>query len=51
MEKLKTKTGKEFASDYIAVIPYPAQAYIRIDAPIANVAEVFSDPEETAEMW
>ena len=51
MEKLKTSSGKEFLSDYIAVIPYPAQAYIRIDAPIATVANVFSNPEETAEMW
>ena len=51
MEKVTTKTGKEFASDYIAVIPFPPQAYIRIDAPIATVAEVFSNKEETAEMW
>lgn len=51
MEKVKTKTGKEFASDYIAVIPYPAQAYMRVDAPITTVAEVFSNPEETADMW
>lgn len=51
MEILKTATGKQFRTDYVAVIPYPPLAYIRIDAPIATVAEVFSDPEETAELW
>lgn len=51
MEKLKTATGKVFESDYIATIPHPAHAYMRVNAPIATVAEVFSNPEETAEMW
>ena len=51
MDKVITNRGKEFTSDYIAVIPYPPQAYIRIDAPITTVAEVFSNPEETAEIF
>lgn len=51
MEKLKTATGKEFDCDYLAVLPMPAQAYIRIlGTPITTVAAVFSDPEETLEL-
>ena len=51
MEKIITATGKEFSSDYLATIPFPAQAYIRIlDTPIVTVAEVFSDPAETAQL-
>ena len=52
MEKLKTATGKEFSSDYISVIPTPAQAYIRIlDASLATVAAVFGNPKETVQLW
>ncbi|MBO4939235.1 MAG: hypothetical protein J6C98_09625 [Oscillospiraceae bacterium] len=52
MEKLKTATGKEFESDYLSVIPVPAQAYIRIlDASLATVAAVFSDQKETVQLW
>lgn len=50
METVKTATGKTFQSDYFATIPYPPQAYIRIDAPVVNVASVFSDPKETSEL-
>lgn len=47
MEKIKTSTGKEFDSDYVAVIPFPAQAYIRVlNSSLASVATVFSNPEE-----
>lgn len=52
MEKVKTATGREFDSDYIATIPIPAQAYIRIcDTPLATVAAVFGDPKETVQLW
>ena len=52
MEKLKTATGKEFNSDYLATIPVPAQAYIRIlNTPLATVAAVFSNPAETVQLW
>lgn len=51
MEKVKTRTGKEFETDYYATIPFPAQAYIRIFEPLATVATVFSNPEETGQLW
>lgn len=51
MEKLKTATGKTFDSDYLATIPYPAQAYIRVlNTPLATVATVFSNPAETVQL-
>lgn len=52
MDKVKTATGKEFDSDYIATIPFPAQAYIRVlNTPLATVAAVFGNPEETKQLW
>ena len=52
MEQLTTATGKTFSSDYIAVIPNPAQAYIRIvGTPLSTIASVFSDPQETCQLW
>lgn len=52
MDKLKTATGKEFDCDYIAAIPSPAQAYIRIcNLPLADVATIFSNPAETIQLW
>lgn len=52
MDKVKTATGKEFDSDYIATIPIPAQAYIRIlNASLATVAAVFGNPQETVQLW
>lgn len=52
MEILKTATGKTFDSDYIAVIPTPAQAYIRIlNTSLADVATIFSNPAETIQLW
>lgn len=48
MDTVKTSTGKTFSSDYLATIPMPSQAYIRIlDASLVEVAEVFSNPTET----
>lgn len=52
MSELKTATGKIFQSDYLAVIPTPAQAFIRIlNAPLSTVATVFSDKRETVQLW
>lgn len=52
MDKVKTATGKTFDSDYLAAIPTPAQAYIRIlNASLAEVATVFSNPAETVQLW
>jgi len=49
MDILETAMGKTFESDYLAVIPYPPQAYIRVcGASVTEVAAVFSDVEETA---
>ena len=48
MDKIRTATGKEFDTDYIATIPNPAMAFIRIcNAAISDIAAVFSDPRET----
>lgn len=47
MDIVKTATGKEFKSDYLATITTPAQVYMRIlDTPPATIAAVFSDREE-----
>jgi len=52
MDTVKTATGKTFNSDYIAMIPYPARAYIRVcGMTLAQAAEVFGNPEETIQMW
>lgn len=51
MDTVKTSTGKTFSSDYLATIPMPSQAYIRIlDASLVEVAEVFSNPKETMQL-
>lgn len=52
MEKLKTATGKEFSCDYFNPFPQEGQINIRIvGETIAKVAEVFSNPRETVQMW
>lgn len=52
MDRLKTATGKVFDSDYIATIPNPAQAYIRVcTASLPEVATIFSNPSETMQLW
>lgn len=49
MEQLITATGKTFESDYVATIPYPEMAFLRIlGVPLWKVAEIFSDKVETA---
>ena len=52
MDTVKTASGKTFNSDYIATIPYPARAYIRIcGVSLAQAAEVFGNREETVQLW
>lgn len=52
MDTVKTASGRVLSSDYFATIPVPAQAYIRIvDLPLAEVAAVFSDANETVQLW
>ena len=49
LDNIQTASGRIFKSDYYTVIAFPAQAFIRIvDADIAEVAAVFSDPVETS---
>lgn len=52
MEKLKTATGKEFDCDFAVSIPAPAQLFVCIhNAPLVDVAQVFSNPAETVQLW
>lgn len=52
MDKIKTATGKEFDTDYVATIPSPPMAYIRIlNTPLTTVAAVFSNPAETIQLY
>lgn len=52
MDKIKTATGKEYNCDFFSVIPMPEQAYIRVlNTPLATVATVFSDANETVQLW
>lgn len=51
MDKIITATGKEFYSDYLSAIPYPAQTFFRVlNTPIDMVAKVFSDSSETSKI-
>lgn len=51
MEEILTATHKIFVTDYIAEIPNPAMVFIRIlGSSIAEIAEVFGNPEETREL-
>lgn len=48
METVKTATGKEFSCDYFVASFAYNQVNIRIlDASLARVAMIFSDPKET----
>lgn len=52
MDRLKTAGNKIFDSDYLATIPSPQQAYIRIlNTDIDIVAKIFSNPSETIQIW
>lgn len=52
MEKLKTATGKTFNCDYFNPFPPAGQINLRVlNTPLATVATVFSNPQETVQMW
>lgn len=52
MEKLKTATGKEFYCDYFNPAPSVGQTNARVlNTSIAEVAQIFSDPKETVQLW
>lgn len=52
MEKLKTATGKEFDCDYFNPFPPVGQVNLRVlNTPLATVATVFSNPNETVQLW
>ena len=51
MEKLKTATGKEFDCDYFNPFPPVWQVNLRVlNTPLATVATVFSNPNETVQL-
>lgn len=52
MEKLKTATGKEFDCDYFNPFPPVGQVNLRVlNTPLATIATVFSNPNETVQLW
>lgn len=52
MEKLKTATGKTFDCDYFNPFPPAGQVNINVlNASVADVATVFSNPAETVQIW
>lgn len=52
MEKLRTATGKEFDCDYFNPFPPVGQINLRVlNTSLADVATVFGNPTETAQMW
>lgn len=52
MDTIRTATNKVFDSDYLATIPQPEQAFIRIcNKSLAEVAAVFGSRDETIQLW
>ena len=52
MDILKTATGKEFDCDYFNPFPPVGQVNLRVlNASLATVATVFSNPNETIQLW
>lgn len=52
MDILKTATGKEFDCDYFNPFPPVGQVNLRVlNTSLAIVATVFSNPNETAQLW
>lgn len=52
MDILKTATGKEFDCDYFNPFPPVGQVNLRVlNTPLAIVATVFSNPNETVQLW
>ena len=52
MDKLKTATGKEFDCDYFNPFLPIGQINLRVlNVPLVTAVTVFSNPEETVQMW
>lgn len=52
MEKILTANGKSFNCDYFNPFPPAGQVNFRvIGTSISEVANVFSDPKETSQLW
>lgn len=52
MDKLTTATGNTFDCDYFNPFPPAGQVNIRVlGISLVKVANVFSDPSETAQLW
>ena len=52
MEKLKTATGRELNCDYFNLFARAGRLYIQVtDESLATIATVFSNPEETVQLW
>lgn len=52
METLKTAKGTEFQSDYFNICIDVNRIHLRVlNANISYVASVFSNPEETIQLW
>lgn len=52
MELLKTATGKTFDCDYFNPFPPAGQINLRVlNTLLTTVATVFSNPQETVQMW
>lgn len=52
MDTIKTATGKTFETDYFNPCPPVGQVNLRVlGASVAQVATVFSNPSETAQLW
>ena len=52
MAKIKLASGKELDCDYMGHSQQRNQATIRIkNTPISKVADIFSNPAETAQLW
>lgn len=50
--KVKTASGKQFDCDYLDHSERHRQANVRIlNTPIYEISRVFSNPEETAQLW
>lgn len=50
--KVKLASGKEFECDYMDHSERNRQANVRVlNTPIYEISKVFSNPEETAQIW
>lgn len=52
MQKIKTATGKTFDCDYFVMFDPLKQLDVYVhNVPFLTVASVFSDPNETVQLW